>query len=297
MKKAQKAEVLLLMITVIWGGTFVSIKSALDYTSPLFLMGLRFLTAFILFSLFNRIRFSRLSRKTMLIGFFLGVFMFLGYGLQTIGLNYTSASRSGFITYFYALLTPFLQFFILKKKPFWGNLVGILIAFAGLVLITGGWNGGALNRGDLITLASALFFSIYIVCLDLWSREVDPGVLTSLQMLVTAILAFALMPFFETPFLINSPILWGNILYLSLLGSVVCVFVMTRYQKSLTPTRAAILYSMEPVFSVILAVLILKEVFTPLQVLGSLLILSGVILSELLEIKRETRRTALNQTG
>ena len=220
--------------------------------------------------------------------------MFLGYGLQTIGLNFTSASRSGFITYFYALLTPFFQFFLLKKRPVRGNLIGLSLAFAGLFLITGGMGKGELNLGDIITLFSAVGFSLYIVCLNLLSNGDDSLNLTAIQLLVTSILAFSLMPFFEEPFIISSFTLWGNILFLSLLGSVVAVYIMTRYQNSVTPTRAAILYALEPVFSVILAVFILGELFSTTQVFGAALILGGVLLSEVLEIRQSSGEQALN---
>lgn len=293
MKKARQAELMLIFITLIWGGTFVSIKAALSYTSPLLLMGLRFFSAFLFFILINRINPISIKRKTLRNGAILGVLMFIGYGLQTIGLNYTSASRSGFITYFYALLTPFFQFFILKKKPTRGNLIGLSLAFVGLYLITGGMGRGELNLGDIITLFSAVGYSLYIVCLNLLSCD-DSASLTTVQLLVTSILAFTLMPFFEDPFIHSSFVLWGNILFLSLLGSVVAVYVMTRYQSSVSPTRAAILYAMEPVFSAILAVFILGELFNSTQVFGAALILVGVLLSEVLEIRRSTGEPILN---
>ena len=137
MQQTRKAELYLILITFIWGGTFVSIKTALDYSSPLILMGLRFFSAYLFFSLFYRVRFKEYTAAVLKKGLLLGVLMFIGYGLQTIGLKYTTASRSGFITYFYALMTPFFQFLILKKRPFWGNLLGLICAFSGLFLITG----------------------------------------------------------------------------------------------------------------------------------------------------------------
>ncbi|MDC7235301.1 MAG: DMT family transporter [Spirochaetales bacterium] len=288
MNRSRKAEFYLILMTLIWGGTFVSIKVALDYISPLLLMGVRFSSAFIFFLILNPVKLESLNRSILFKGLVLGVLMYLGYGLQTVGLNYTTASRSGFITYFYALLTPVFQFLILRKKPLAANLLGLAVAFAGLTLITGGLGGGTLNRGDVITLVSAASFSIYIVCLNLWSPGEDAGALTALQMLVTSLIAFASSPVFETPFLDSSYILWGNLLFLSLLGSVVAVYVMTRFQNYVTPTRAAILYSLEPVFSVILAVLILREHFSPVQLLGAVLIISGVLVSEILEIRRGT---------
>jgi len=286
MRESRKAEVFLILITVIWGGTFVSIKVALQYISPLLLMGFRFSSALLFSLILNPVKFSDFNRSLVWRGALLGVLMFLGYGLQTVGLNFTTASRSGFITYFYALLVPVFQFLILRKKPLLVNLGGLAIAFTGLFLITGGLSSGNMNKGDLLTLLSAASYSVYIVCLNLWSRDENPAVLTVLQLLVTAVLAFSFIPFFENPVLVSHPFLWLNILYLSLLGSVVAVYVMTRFQHSVSPTRAALLYSLEPVFSVILAILILKESFSGLQVTGSFLIISGVLFSEILEGKR-----------
>ncbi|QEN09244.1 DMT family transporter [Oceanispirochaeta crateris] len=290
MNKPRKAEFFLILVTIVWGGTFISIKVALEYVSPLLLMGLRFFSAFVFFLIINPVKISSLHKGMFIKGSCLGVLMFLGYGLQTVGLQYTTASRSGFITYFYALLVPVFQFLILKKKPLWANLGGLALAFLGLTLITGGLGKGSMNSGDMLTLISAGSYSIYIVCLNLWSTDENPATLTALQLLVTAVLAFVFIPVFETPFLISHPLLWFNLLYLSLLGSVVAVYVMTRFQNSLTPTRAAILYSLEPVFSVILAVLILQELFSSLQVIGAVLIISGVLFSEIMAIHKGVRQ-------
>jgi len=285
MKQSRKAEFYLIIMTIIWGGTFSSIKVALQYISPLMLLGFRFSSALIFSLVLNPVKKDEFNSPLVWKGIVLGILMFLGYGLQTVGLNFTTASRSGFITYFYALLVPVFQFLILRKKPLMVNLGGLVIAFAGLSMITGGLGKGSMNSGDLLTLLSAASYSIYIVCLNLWSGDENPAVLTSLQLMVTAVLSFVFIPFFEKPVLISHPALWLNLLYLSLLGSVVAVYVMTRFQNSLTPTRAALLYSLEPVFSVILAVLILREDFSILQIAGSLLIISGVLFSEILEIR------------
>jgi len=285
MKQSRKAEFYLIMMTIIWGGTFSSIKVALQYISPLMLLGFRFSSALIFSLILNPVKKNEFNSPLVWKGVVLGILMFLGYGLQTVGLNFTTASRSGFITYFYALLVPVFQFLILRKKPLMVNLGGLVIAFAGLSMITGGLGKGSMNTGDLLTLLSAASYSIYIVCLNLWSGDENPAVLTSLQLMVTAVLSFVFIPFFEKPVLISHPALWLNLLYLSLLGSVVAVYVMTRFQNSVTPTRAALLYSLEPVFSVILAVLILREDFSILQIAGSLLIISGVLFSEILEIR------------
>jgi drug/metabolite transporter (DMT)-like permease len=288
MFKTRKSELMLLITTLIWGGTFPSIKVALDYVSPVLLMGLRFALASLLFIVIMRPCRSAFSHEVLKKGLALGVLMFFGYGLQTIGLKYTDAARSGFLTYFYALLTPFFQLFILKKKPLPANLAGLLIAFGGLSLVTGiGAGGGALNKGDLITLLSAVSFSLYVVCINLWSSDEDAAALTLLQMMTAALLSLGISPLVEKAFINPEPLFWLNLIYLSLLGSVVAVFLMNRFQNAVTPTRAVILYSLEPVFSAFIAILLLRESFTPLQILGSALIISGVLLSEILDIRRE----------
>ncbi len=286
MNHSRKADVFLILMTLIWGGTFVSIKSALVYISPLLLMAFRFSSAFIFFIILNPVKLSILNKSVLLRGFALGILMFLGYGLQTVGLNYTTASRSGFITYFYALLVPVFQFMILRKKPLVINLLGLALAFSGLTLITGGLDSASMNRGDMLTLLSAASYGIYVVLLNLWSNDEDAAVLTGIQLLITALISFAVSPILEEPFFHSSFTLWGNLLYLSLLGSVVAVYIMTRFQTYISPTRAAILYSLEPVFSVILAVLILKEHFSILQFGGACLIITGVLMSEIFEIRK-----------
>ena len=296
MNQVKKAEWFLIFVTLIWGGTFVSIKTALAFSSPLLLMGLRFFAAFLFFIPLNRIRISSFSRSILIKGVFLGFLMYLGYGLQTLGLQYTTASRSGFVTYFYALMTPFFQFLIMKKKPFWGNMTGLAVAFFGLFLITGGMGSGAFNTGDSITLLSAAAFSLYIVFLNFLSGKEDPGPLTAIQLFTTSVFSFLSLLFFEKPVLSPTFSLWANILYLSLLGGVVAVYVMTRFQNAVTPTRAALLYSLEPVFSALLGVLLLKESFGPKQIGGAALILCGVLISEIFEIPRKGRKRVLNSS-
>lgn len=287
MKTARKSEFMLLFVTLIWGGTFPSIKVILNYVSPFMLMALRFTLAFIIFTIIQPFKKEDWSPRSMKRGLVLGLLLFLGHAMQTIGLEYTSASRSGFITYFYALLTPLFQYLIIKKRPTMANLSGLILAFTGLILITGGLSRGSLNKGDLITLAGAAAFSLYIVCISLWGLHEDSRFLTSMQMLLIAILSFISAPFLETIRLIPQPLFWLNFLYLSLLGSIVAVYIMTRHQSNISPTKASVLYAMEPVFSALFAVLIINEAFSLKEAAGSGLVIAGVIFSEIMGIRQE----------
>lgn len=278
--KTRRAELLLIFVTLIWGATFSVTKNGYSDASPLLYLGIRFLVAWIAVSLIGFGTFKKINRTNLRDGLILGILMFFGYGFQNLGLSYSTASRTGFITYSFALYVPLLQFLILKKKPHRGNLAGLGLVVIGMVLITGSL-GGAVNRGDILTLFSAVAYAFFIVFLDLFSKRSDPAVLTNIQFLVIAALSLGTAPLVEEVYFTATPALFLGIAYLALLGSVVAISLMTRYQKELSPTKAVLIYALEPVFSVFIAVLLFRELFTIREGIGCAVILGGVLLSEL----------------
>jgi drug/metabolite transporter (DMT)-like permease len=278
-RKQYKAEFLLLMATVIWGGTFAVTKSGLDDASPLMLLGIRCSVATVLFLaiFFNRIK--KNIRGALKPGLLLGMMMFLGLGLQNIGLQYTTASRSGFLTFIYALFVPFLQVYFMKKRPQTGSIIGLIIVMGGLFLLTDPGKGG-IRLGDILTLGCAIVYAFYIIFLDTKTRDNDVFTLTFMQFGVAAILSLLVAPLVETPFVkVTTNFIWA-IAYLAILGTMLCTYVMTRYQKDTTPMRAVLIYAMEPIVAAVLAVIILKESLSPLECVGAGLIFSGVVVSE-----------------
>jgi len=216
--------------------------------------------------------------------------MFLGYAAQTVGLNYTSASRAGFITFTFALFVPFLQFYILKKKPVMGNIAGLIIVFIGLWTISKPVDG-PFNIGDFIMLGAAVAYAFFIIYLDVFNKKENPALMTSIQFLVTALLSLAASLILEDPFVTMSRQFVFSILYLVILGSVFCLYMMNLYQKDTTPMRAVLIYSLEPVFGVVFAIILLGEQFSGREILGALLILGGVLVSELWEFLRLGKRS------
>ena len=278
-KQQYKAEFYLLMTTVIWGGTFAVTKSGLDDASPLLFLGIRCSVATVLFTamFFNRIK--KNIRGALKPGLLLGMMMFLGLGLQNVGLQYTTASRSGFLTFIYALFVPFLQVYFMKKRPQTGSIIGLIIVMGGLFLLTDPGKGGV-RLGDILTLGCAIVYAFYIIFLDTKTRDNDVITLTVMQFGVAGVLSLLVSPLVETPFVkVTSNFLWA-IAYLALLGTMLSTYVMTRYQKDTTPMRAVLIYAMEPIMAAVLAAMILNETFTRLEWVGAGLILSGVVLSE-----------------
>jgi len=285
-KSQRRAEILLIIVTVIWGATFSVTKDGFQDASPLLYLGIRFMAAWIIFSLVRPGVFKKFNKTNIKHGLILGLFMFAGYGLQNLGLAQSSASRTGFINYTFALYVPFLQIFILHRRPQIQNLLGIGVVTIGMFFIANPF-GGAFNPGDMLTLISAIAFAFYIVFLDRMAKVSDVDVLTSLQFLVIAVLSFVTAPFVEEVYFKFTPRLVIGIAYLAILGSVVAIFIMTKYQKELSPTKAVLIYALEPVFSVIIAILFFSENFSIQEGIGCGLIMVGVLGSELWSARKE----------
>ncbi len=251
------------------------------------------------------------TRKTWLWGALIGVAMLVGYAGQTIGLKYTSVARSGFITYSFALYVPFLQFFILGRRPGWGNLFGLLVVIWGLSFITDPSNAaltlkdwmptrvfsvgssllkGSLNVGDMYTLIGAVGYAFYVVLLDRATRVCHPGAVTVIQMLSCGLLAMAISPLVETPYIHLTWRLAGSLAYLVLLGSVVALALMNWFQRRLSPLRAVLIYSLEPVFAAFLGWITFGTLMSMREIIGAILILGGIVVSDLLALTLTLRR-------
>ncbi len=244
------------------------------------MVAVRFGIAALLFLPFSFQSLSKCSRGVVGKGLILGLLLFAGFATQTVGLQYTSASKSGFITGMLVVFTPIFQLVIERRPPKIGNLIGVLFVSAGLYLLTSP-RGAEFNRGDVLTLVCAVLFALYIVYLDIFTKEYDVSQLTFLQMVITIGLACVCASVWEHPHFKLTLNLALSIGYLSILATLVTLSLQTRYQKETTPTRAAIIFSLEPVISAVLAYSIEKENIGRLGVAGGAIIVVGLLISEL----------------
>jgi drug/metabolite transporter (DMT)-like permease len=210
----------------------------------------------------------------------LGTVLFLGFIAQNIGLVYTTASKSAFITSLMVVLVPLLQFLMERRAPTYGNVAGILVVVAGLWLLTSP-EGAAFNIGDGLTLLCALFFAYYIVYLDIASKVMSALQLTFLQSAVGAVLGLSTAMMFESVHLRLTTSVILSVGYLTLFATVLSTFVQTKFQKDTTPTRAAVIFTIEPVWASLTAYAFLGEMLGIAGVLGGALIVLGVLISEL----------------
>ncbi len=279
--KAQfKSELMLILVTLIWGGTFPVIKAGLNDISPLLMVVVRFALAFLFFLPLIIKRRNLLTSGIIKAGLILGFSTFIGYGMLTIGLTMTTVAKSSLISYGYALVTPLLQFLLLKKKVSPINLIGLVIAFTGMMVFTSpsaaGW-----NMGDSITVFVALGYAFTVVLLDKYSRIYDVEVLTGIQFFFTAVFSVMLIPFFETPVFIPTVNLFIALFYLVIPGTVGALYLMNRYQKGTTPVRAVVIYALEPVIAIVLGYFFLAEYIGLQEFIGGVIILAGVLFSEI----------------
>lgn len=270
---------------MVWGSTFVITKSLLESNSPLWYTAFRFtLSAVILFLVFPQ-RMMRIPAAALRHGTILGIFLFVGFALQTIGIQYTTASKSAFFTGMLVVMTPIVHFLLqgrlkLQNKPLkFGNLLGVICATAGLYLLTSP-AGGEFNRGDGLTLLCALMFALYIVYLDFASVVPDRMHLTFVMFVVSAVLGILSASLFENFRISWTPGFVSGLLYLTIFATVVAMGVQNRYQGDTSPTRAAVIFALEPVIAAIFAYFVRGEELGLAGMVGGGVILAGLLVSE-----------------
>ncbi len=301
MIKKYFSESALLLITIIWGATFVIIKDALNNISPMLFIAVRFTIASVLLLPFFLRSTLASSKETIKDGLILGVIYFLGFAAQTIGLQYTTATKSAFITGTFVLFTPIFQLLFERKIPGRGNLIGIFLVIIGLIFLSSKGSsaldvfteiGKGFNVGDFFTLICAVFFAMYLVYLDISSKKHDYKPLVLLQISVTAVLGIFSSLFVSATglesfkLIINSSLVFA-IIYTSILATIIASSVQTKFQKAVTPTQAGIILSFEPIFSAVFAYFILSEKISNFSALGCFLIFSGLIISEILDKQKD----------
>jgi drug/metabolite transporter (DMT)-like permease len=281
MKPARKADLLILLSALLWGGEYVIVKDMVDYFPPNWINAIRFLLAAPLLFLLFPGRILKISRGEVKAGILLGFFLFGGFTLQTIGIQYTSASKSGFITSTYVVMVPFAYWLLKQRFPGVRAFVGASICLAGIGLISLDGKIG-INRGDWLTLLAAVSFTGSILGFDYYSKKYDPINLTFMEMLAGGLMSLIPALTFET-----FPVISGfgipeilQMLYLVLFGSLVCHVASNVAMKWTESTHASILWSLESVFALIFAVIFLQEQLSLLIIAGFVLIFSAVILSE-----------------
>ena len=274
-----RADLLLLLVSAIWGTTFALLRESLRVIHPAELMAIRFsIAAVVLGAIFWR-RIWPVRRRWLIDGAWLGLWVAIAYLTQVIGLATISSSRSAFITSTYIFFTPFLAMAMGAGKPGPGELVGVALALGGIFLFNSS-AGFALGPGELWTLGCALSFGIQIVVTNIVAKRNDAVALSWMQIVVCAVFAWTFVVGrggFHAP-LARVP--WGVLIYLGVMATALVIVIQTWAMARTTPVKAALLFATEPIFASIFAVSFFGEKMSGREVLGGALIILGVIVTE-----------------
>jgi drug/metabolite transporter (DMT)-like permease len=278
-----KAEALLVANTVIWGATFVLVKAALRDISPMLFLALRFtLAAVLLVILFRGALRQPWTWRQAGAGALVGTFLFSGYVLQTMGLRYTTAPKSAFLTGLGSVLVPFLAALVYKSRPRLSEVIGVLVATIGLALMTLEGEIGTISRGDLLTLLCAFGFAAHIVTLSHFSGQMSFEFLSIMQVGAAAGLACSSFWWVEQPYyVVWRPAVICAILITGVLATALAFTVQAWVQPFTTSTRTALIFMLEPVFALLTSYLLAGEGLAARAAVGAVLILGGVLLVEL----------------
>jgi len=286
LNKSRGADLSLLLVTFVWGSTFVIVKWAIEDLPPFPFLAIRFALAFISLLPFLWFQKKHISKKSLLKGAALGVFLFSGYAWQTVGLQYTTASNAGFITGLSVVFVPALVTITTRKLPSPSLLLGILCALVGLAFLSLG-DRLQLNKGDLMILACALSFALHIFLVGRYAPEANATVLASVQILTVSVLSGIFSLLLPQHAMHFSPTAWVALMVTAVPATSLAFFVQTKMQQFTTPTHTALIFSMEPVFSAISAFFLAGEVLTFKGLIGAGLVLGGMLIAEFTGSKNE----------
>ncbi|CAI0915089.1 putative DMT superfamily transporter inner membrane protein [Serratia grimesii] len=281
----------MIFITMIWGGTFLAVHYAMQVSGPFFFVGLRFAAATLVLMVFSLRAMRGLTWYELKAGVFIGIAIMFGYGLQTVGLQTISSSQSAFITAMYVPMVPLLQWLVLGRFPGVMAWVGVLLAFTGLMLLAAPSSTDmTLSIGEVLTLIGTLGMAAEIILIGAYAGKVNVKRVTVVQLATASMTAFLMM----IPTGESVPPYSNYLLYSAVglgLASAIIQLTMNWAQRSVSPTRATVIYAGEPVWAGLVGRLA-GERLPGIALLGCALIVLGVLVSEL-RIRRKGKAAAL----
>lgn len=292
MKKRIPGEVILLLTAIIWGYGFVAQANSLDQLTAFQVVFLRFaISSALLLLIFHR-RLKTIRSSTWKKGSVLGLFFFLGFILQTMGMMSTTASKSAFITGTNVIIVPIISYFIFRRRLSRQEVLGAVMALIGLAILTLRPEGGV-NTGDLLIFGCAVAFAFQIFFTTMFMKDESALEITIVQILTCTLLA-SLGTFIEgAPLPAPEAAILKPILYLAIFSTTITTFTQSLGQKTTSETRSAIFLSTESLWGTFFSFLFLGEEMTVRIILGGLIIFAAILVSELKPGLKKTSPAAI----
>jgi drug/metabolite transporter (DMT)-like permease len=272
-------ELGLVAVTAVWGATFVLVRDAVALLPPSTFLAVRFLAAAALLAALRPRLALRLGNGLAGAGVVAGLALFAGYGFQTVGLQYTSASNAGFITGLAVVLTPLLAALVLRERPGRWPATGAVLAAAGLALLS--LDRLEVRHGDALVLGCAFAFAIHILLLGRYSPRHDTYPLAVVQLATVGVLSLGWAAAAGDLLVPGSAQVWVALAVTAVLASAGGFLIQTRAQRDVSPTRTAIILTMEPVFAGLFGFLLAGDRLAARGWLGAACIVAGMLVAEL----------------
>jgi len=295
MKEQQQtrwAKLALLAAALIWGGSFVGMKSLTEVLPTQYLLAVRFSLATLVMAVTLIPRLKGLTWSYVWRGGIIGICLYLAYVFQTYGLEQTTPGKNAFLTEVYCVLVPFMYWIVDKKRPDRYNLLAALLAVLGIGLVS--LNGDlTMGAGDALTLVGGVFFGMHLVAIAKCGRGHDPLIITMWQFAAVSVCAWIGTLCMEEipPLSVFTPAAVGSMAYLVLCATCLTLSFQTFGQQHTSPSAAAILLSLESVFGVLISVIAGERPTVPM-IFGFVVIFAAVLVSEtkLSFLKRPSHR-------
>lgn len=279
MRKAS-ANLVLIVVTIIWGGGFIATSTALNVFSPFTILMIRFVGAAILPLILAGKAWKSISMREVKQGIFVGTLLFLSFAFQTFGLQTTTPGKNAFLTATNVIIVPYLLWLLFHQKPNRKAMISCFICVCGIALLTLEAQSLTLSSGDLLSLVCAIFFAAHMIALERYGKDVNVLVMTALQMLTAGILAAVSALLWESwPAVVSGEAI-GALGYSIFISTMLAYLLQTWAQKHTTASEAALILSMEALWAAVFSFLFLHETMTLSMIIGAALILSSILYSQ-----------------
>ncbi len=279
--KEYLADFSLVIVALLWGCTFLPVQQVVSENPVYLFLFWRFLFATILMALLSLKHLKSVDINSIKGGIILGIFLFLGFAFQTFGLKYTYSSTVAFVTGLNVVIVPFLVFLFLKTKPSIYSIIGAFIAAFGLYFLSSSELGFGLGEG--LSFICAIMFAAQIALTGYYVKKYNIYILVVFEFLIVTLLSCLSSLIFDNQILPTnlSQSFINAIIITAVFATVFAFFVQTAMQRFTTPTKTAIIFTLEPVSAGLTGYFFANEILNTWQIFGVFLILFGVLFSEI----------------
>lgn len=286
MSKQVKADLILVLVTMCWGVSYYLMDISLAELDPFTLNAHRFLGAFVIAGIFSWKKVLTVNRTTLKYSLLVGVALVFVYMGATFGVKYTSLSNSGFLCALTVIFTPIINRLVFRKRAGAKLTLVVIMCFVGIALMTlkDDFSINTENlRGDLLCLMCAVAYAVDLILTEraVSHEEVDAYLLGVFQLGVTGILNFMLAFIFETPHFPETAGVWGSVIFLSVFCTGIAFVLQPVAQQYTTASHVGVIFTLEPVFAAIVALVFAHEVLSVKAYIGALLMLASIFVMEI----------------